>query len=309
MSQNSVIKYPLTKILGSKSHVQLIRVMILVGEPITAKKLIKRTGLSKQGVYDGIDRLNKLGVIKYVGSGKQIELRKKHPFYKSLTQLFSYEHEYFNEILNELKRQIGELKEKPLSAWIHGNIASGQDEYGDPIEIAMLGKVKTVDSMVSEFRERMFTSGFENRFDVTLEIKGVTSADKDQLLEKDKILLFGTDPAFYINDVDKNLDSKSHQEHDDSSLYNANHWLDFLKTHPEIIERTKMHLKERVDSEKSGIKNELVEWYRLLESMSFQRLKKLMQSDSERSTRLRQSLPFWPVLTEAERKEFISRAE
>ena len=92
-------------------------------------------------------------------------------------------------------------------------------------------------------------------------------------------------------------------------MNDADLWIDFLKTHPEVIERTKTYLKDKVQSEKSGVRNELQEWYRLLESMSFQRLKKFMQSDSERSTRLRQSLPFWPVLTEAERKEFNSIAE
>ncbi len=40
--------------------------------------------------------------------------------------------------------------------------------------------------------------------------------------------------------------------------------------------------------------------------MSYYRLKKFMESDSERSVRLRQSLPFWEVLNDVERKELIS---
>lgn len=42
----------------------------------------------------------------------------------------------------------------------------------------------------------------------------------------------------------------------------------------------------------------------LVKSMSFQRLKKFLESDSERATRLRQSLPFWEILNEQERHEF-----
>ena len=307
--RNSVLKTPLTEIFGSKSHVQLIRVMIFVNEPVTPKKLIKRTGLSKQGVYNGIDRLYKLGVINYVGSGKQIELRKEHPLYDCIAQLFSSEQDYFDQILKNLKGEINELKVKPISAWIFGSVASGQDEYGDPLKIALLGNVKTVDEMVSEFRERIYQSGFEKQFDVTIEIKGGTIAEEDLVMKEDKILLWGTDPAYFKPNNEKGLHNKSHQEFDKESLQNADVWLDFLKNHPEVIERTKMYLKDKIQAEKSGIKKELQEWHRLLESMSFQRLKKFMQSDSDRSTRLRQSLPFWPVLTEAERKEFKSMAK
>lgn len=307
--QNSVLKTPLTEILGFKSHVQLIRVMIFINEPVNPKKLKKRTGLSKQGVYNGIDRLYKLGVINYVGSGKQIELRKEHPLYHSINQLFSSEQDYFDRLLENLKGEINALKIKPTSAWIFGNAASGQDKYGDPLKIALFGNVKTVDEMVSEFRERIYQSGFEKKFDVTLEIKGVTIAEEDLVMKEDKLLLWGTDPAFFKPSNEMELHNKSHQEFDKESLQNADAWLDFLKNHPEVIERTKMYLRDKIQSEKSGTKKELQEWHRLLESISFQRLKKFMQSDSERSTRLRQSLPFWPVLTEDERKEFKSIAE
>ncbi|MDR9419739.1 hypothetical protein, partial [Gracilimonas sp.] len=67
---------------------------------------------------------------------------------------------------------------------------------------------------------------------------------------------------------------------DARSLNDAGLWMDFLKKHPEVIERTKTNLKEKIQSEQSGVRKELQEWYRLLESMSFQRLKKFMQSDS-----------------------------
>jgi len=47
----------------------------------------------------------------------------------------------------------------------------------------------------------------------------------------------------------------------------------------------------------------LQEWKHILKSMSFQRLKKFLESDSERSARLRQSLLFWPVLNDSEGTE------
>jgi len=51
-------------------------------------------------------------------------------------------------------------------------------------------------------------------------------------------------------------------------------------------------------------KKELQEWKHLQENSSSQQLKKFWESDSERSTRLRQSLPFWQVINERERENF-----
>jgi len=127
--------------------------------------------------------------------------------------------------------------------------------------------------MVLEFRERIYQSGFEKQFDVTIELTDVTIAEEDLVMKEDKILLWGTDPAYFKPNNEKGLYNKSHQEFDKKSLQNADVWLDFLKSHPEVIERTKTYLKDKIRLEKSGIKKELQEWHRLLESMSFQRLK------------------------------------
>ncbi|MEX2409996.1 MAG: hypothetical protein WD607_01265, partial [Candidatus Paceibacterota bacterium] len=46
------------------------------------------------------------------------------------------------------------------------------------------------------------------------------------------------------------------------------------------------------------------EWKHILETMPAQRLAKLLASDSERATRLRQSNPLWTVLTTEEKERF-----
>ncbi|MDR8389513.1 hypothetical protein NC796_00095 [Aliifodinibius sp. S!AR15-10] len=88
---------------------------------------------------------------------------------------------------------------------------------------------------------------------------------------------------------------------DSQSLIDSKAWSELLKTYPEIIQRTIKYLEDRIPETSSGEKKELQEWKHILESMSLQRLKKFLESDSERSTRLRQSLPFWPALKDSER--------
>jgi hypothetical protein len=74
-----------------------------------------------------------------------------------------------------------------------------------------------------------------------------------------------------------------------------------IKKYPGIIQRTINYLNNKVHEMNSGEKKELLEWRNILESMSYQRLKKFLESDTERSARLRQSLPFWQVLNKHER--------
>jgi len=116
------------------------------------------------------------------------------------------------------------------------------------------------------------------------------------------ILLWGMDPLHYLAvSKDERKDKKFHQDFEKQSLIDSKAWAELLKTHPEIIQRTIQTLEDRIPEIDSGEKNELQEWKHILESTSFQRLRKFLESDSERSTRLRQSLPFWPVLNDSER--------
>jgi len=115
------------------------------------------------------------------------------------------------------------------------------------------------------------------------------------------ILLWGPDPQHYLaGSKDERGGKRTHQDLDKQSLIDSKAWTELLKTHPEIIQRTIKFLEDRIPKISSGEKKELQEWKHILESMSFQRLKKFLESDSERPTRLRQSLPFWPVLNDRE---------
>jgi hypothetical protein len=222
--------------------------------------------------------------------------------------LFSTETQHFKDLLDTMRLIMYNLKEQPQSAWIFGRTAEGKDEYGDPVQIAVLGKLKTVDSLTGEFREKLIQDKVESNFDVTIDIRGVTVADletKPTLTEEGMIHLWGIDPKEYLNPQRDESDSvKSHKDHDERSLKESKIWTELLKSNPEIIPRTLSFLDKQFDKTPTGEKLELLQWKNLLENSSFQRLKKFMESDSEKAVRLRQSLPFWQVLTENEKNKF-----
>lgn len=306
---NSTMKAPLNEILGYQANIRLLRSLIETGNVMSHSELAKRTGLSLPGIHKVVPRMIKTGIIKYSGSGKQqqVELRKDHPLSQIIKDLFEAEREYYDSLIKNIKKEIEALELKPKSAWIFGKLAQGTDEYGDPLRIALLGDVKTMDEITDEFRDRIYHADIEKKYDVTVDITGLTLADLgsrpanyiDQIL-----LIWGYDPHHYMESPKgKGGKKRTHRDLVRQSLIDSRAWSELLKTHPEIIRRTIKYLEERIQQTGSGEKKELQEWKRILESMSHQRLKKFLESDSERSTRLHQSLPFWPVLKDSEREK------
>ena len=301
---DSALKNSLNEILGYQANVRLLRCLIEAQEAMSHSELVDRTGLSLPGIHKVVPRMVETGIIQYTGSGKsqQIEFRNTHPLAPAIQELFKEEQEYYDSLIENLKEAMKQLETKPKSAWIFGKVAQGSDEYGDPIRIALLGDVKSIDNITDQFRDRLRDSSIEKEFDVTIDINGVTLADIATVNVKDLILLWGPDPQHYLNSSkNERAGQRSHQSLDHQSLIDSKAWTELLKTYPEIIQRTIKYLKDRIPQISSGEKKELQEWKHILESMSLQRLKKFLESDSERSTRLRQSLPFWPVLKDNER--------
>ena len=307
--QNSAIKSPLNEILGYQANVRLLRCLFETDGGMSYSELAERTGLSLPGVHKVVSRMMTLGIIEFTGSGKrqQINIRNEYPLTDNLEELFKAEKRYYHSLITSLKEIIDRLEPQPRSAWIFGTLARGSDEYGDPIRIGILGNIKKIDEITDQFREQLIESGIEQRFDVTIEVSGIVLADlkSNETSYADEIIpLWGADPKHYLKNTGEESNViDSHQELDKRSKIDAKAWVELLQRHPEIIERTIKDLEERISQISSGEKKELQEWKHILKSMSHQRLKKFLESDSERSTRLRQSLPFWPVLKNKERNK------
>lgn len=310
---SSAIKTPLNEILGSKGHVRVLRVMVTVKDSISHSELMQRTGLSRQGTYDVVEKLVKSGVLAYVGSGQrqQIILRGDYPLSMAIKQLFNKELSRYQKLVDELKHEISKLDFQLRTAWIYGKVAKGEDEYGDPLDIALLGPLKEIDQATNQLKENLFKHSVEARYDITIEVTGMTLADLEQsnIPDDDPIIhLWGVDPKKLVkrhsDTVSHGATHLTHQDHDERSKQEAKIWAYLLGIYPEIIPRTLSHLENKLVQEGTGDQTDLLEWRQILQSMSIQRLKKFLESDTERSQRLRQSLPFWEVLSADERDKF-----
>jgi hypothetical protein len=304
------LRHPLDHILGAKGHVAIIRELIHAGEPVSHSELIERSGLSRQGVYDVVDRLAQNGLVTYAGSGSRqlVTLRKNHPLYEALAGLFHRERHQFENLFDTLREIIRQNAPQPESAWVFGKTAPGLDEYGDPLQIALLGKPQAIDAIVRQFRDELNRRKIEATYDVTIDTRGVTRADLDSrpsLIEKGTIHLWGTDP-FVLSGNQPSHGSRvtSHRDFDEKSRPEATIWALLIRQYPDLVPRTLEWLNRRLEQPGNGESLEWQEWKHILESSSYQRLRKFLESDTERAVRLRQSLPFRMVLTDHELEQF-----
>ncbi len=272
--KTSALRTPLNDILSSRGHIIILRQLIEIESPTSHSELIQRSNLSRQGVYDVVNRLIETGILDYVGSGRQqqLMLRKEHPLTHAIIQLFKSEKERYDSLLNELQeliknddwyahgmefankisktKSLVSIAQKAMSVWIFGDVAKGVDNYGNPVQIAVLGTVKSIDSVTENLRKRLYQLETEKKFDVTIDIRGITKADLETRpeLTKDIILLFGVDPRnyLYMDSQKKTHTFEKHSDLDARTLADAKSWVKLLKKYPEIITRTVKHLEKRL---------------------------------------------------------------
>ena len=69
---------------------------------------------------------------------------------------------------------------------------------------------------------------------------------------------------------------------------------------PSLVERAQRNLERRLRDASPGEHKVLEEWAQILRTTSLPRLRRFLVEDSERATRLRQSLPFVEAVTPQE---------
>lgn len=307
--ENSAFKFPLNDILGYQANIRVLRCLAVRQVSMSYTELADRTGISLPGIHKVVHRLVKTGVIRYTGSGKTqlITLRREHPLSEAITHLFIEEKQRAEILKKILKTAIGDLKPQPKSAWIYGNVAWGNDPYGDPLMVALLGEPKSINRITDQLRERIVEDGVEAEYDVSVDISGITQADLNsshKMIHGGYIPVYGMEPVWFAEGRrEREGRGMTHREMDARSLKFGKAWAALIKKYPEIVTRTMEELETRIAETESGVQQELKQWMHLLKSTSLQRLVWFLESDSDRADRLRQSNPFWMVVTEEEKKQ------
>ncbi|HEX2188543.1 MAG TPA: hypothetical protein VHG51_06565 [Longimicrobiaceae bacterium] len=226
-----------------------------------------------------------------------------------LQALFHHEATRLPALMDDLRTIVVGTGAAPRSAWIEGSVAEGVDRPGEPLVLGFLAGARDVSRVAEALRADLAL--VERDYDVTIEVRGWTDADLATLAdgEAERLrgaqVLRGPHPVSYLGgEPDRGREPRSlvsHEAHDRRALLAAAWIARRLDRDPELPRRARSWLVHRLHEGSEQEASELGEWLRLLDNASIPRLQYVLRDGGERSTRLRQSNPFLPVLSEAER--------
>lgn len=307
-------------IVGSEAAVRTLRELVLAGVPLARSEVARRSGLSLPGAVGALEKLRAAGVVESVGTGNRqtVQLRAGHPLSSILQALFHQEASRLPALMDELRALVEGMHPGTRAAWIEGPVAEGGDRPGEPLVLGFLAGSRDVSRLASALRGAL--PPIERGYDVSVEVRGRTEADLATLsAEGARILrgaqvLLGPHPTSYLDSKEDGPAevarvSTAHAGYDYQALLAAAWIAQRLDRDPSLPKRARSWLVHRLHDASEREAAELGEWVSLLDTASIPRLQYVLRDAGERSTRLRQSNPFVPVLTETERRAMRKAVE
>lgn len=298
--QRSALRYPLDVVLGSEVQVRLVRVLgHEVAEPLSVADVARLAGVTTVGARKALDRLESVGFAERIGSGRALKfgLRKDAVALQPLIQAFEQEQRRHEELIGGLKQAVS-LTEVS-AAWL---------EPLPPLPTEALHVVVVVDVgavpwIRDELRTRLIE--LERRFDVVVEVAVSTRADEPKP-EPDVEFLWGT---LVQKAAGKRRNMQTHDQAAHRSLRMAEGIADLIRSDPTLILRAKQHIIRLLNEGQGTANADLAEWRQLLDTYSPERVRDVLVSSSSRAERLRQSAPFFAVLSAAQRDQLMQGPE
>jgi hypothetical protein len=212
--------------------------------------------------------------------------------------MFSVESERFRELVGELRRKASALAVSHQSVWIESFPAS----LGDTLRIGLLAKPDSVARAVNELGRLLLS--VEQNYEITIEVKGYAIADLAVSATNVSELLAGIPP---VSDVPVNpVGNGSSRWHESRALELGRSVASLVRKDSSLIRRAREHVERLLAGSQGTATGDLNQWLHILKTYSHCRLERFLTSTSERATRLLQSNPFLPVLTDAEKKAVIT---
>jgi len=294
VSEQNPLRFPLNEILGTQAQIRLLRVMAIeVDGPVSASDAAIRAGLTLPGAQKAFARLFRSGFVSRVGGGRkhQYEISRSNRIMQIVSELFQTEKDRYEQLLAEIKTEIENLTPHPYAAWIQ----TVPKEIGAPLTLGLLHETLHLTDCIRRLRAKL--NEVEKIFDLTIEVKGYTKADISDLRFEGVTPLYGVLPSPVGFGWPGIKIPATHGGRDRLLLGMSGKLADAIEQDASLVKRAKEHIDRLLQSNQGPANRDLREWRDILEMFSIQRLSRFLTSTSERANRLRQSNPFFAVLT------------
>lgn len=299
-TQPSYLLEPFNQLFGTRTNVRVLRVLSQTEAPLSRAAVARRAELNASGVRRSIDSLIQLGIIEPVGSRVQtVRLRREHRLASPILALFDAETSQYAALVDMLRSVAHEVIPFPMAAWVDGIEAYDSLEVPQ-LTISVLIRTddadRARDQLIGALQEKFSMS------DVKVRPRVLTRADLaalgDEAFSSDALPLMGPHPSEWFDENGRGT-IVSHAHHDLRQQRIGSVIADWLLDDTELVERTLHDLRRRTPSDAPS-HDPRVEWLAILEKGP-SHVRRILLDPGEEGTRLRQSLPFAPVLSRVER--------
>jgi predicted nucleotidyltransferase len=159
----SNLRSPLNFVLGNETHVRLLRELFRHRGLLSAPRLARDAGVSRNAARLGLISLTEAGIVEALGGGRAVlyHVDIGHPLATILAELFRQEGARADAILEAVKTAADEAV--IVGTWIYGSFARGEDRLGSDLDIAVLTTAHDTRA-VDRVRERLDETSGKLRF-------------------------------------------------------------------------------------------------------------------------------------------------
>lgn len=267
------------------------------------------------GTIKALERLQSSGIVEAASSGTRplVTLRIDHPLAPALSSLFEAEASRVTQLVSEIRRAAQRLSPAPRAVWLTSTMSQGTHPQNESLLVTIVASARQLDQAIESLRDT--ADRLEMAADVDIDLRGLTPADLGMASRQewdefgDSEAIFGLPPEALDpehRDSWKLRSKVMHSERDDEAKAYAAKIAEKLESDPSLRERLLLRLQERLAEASTGEQLELAEWQRILRTKSIPRLARFLVEDSQRATRLRQTMPFVDLLSSRERKSLLT---
>ena len=161
MMKHSFTRYPMQEIFSAPSHIAILRVLNQITQGISGRELARRAAINDRTCRLALGRLEQLGLIENLGTGKikLFRLNRKNYFAKTvLPSLFVGEVSFLGSLIEKLQEV---LIDKCKWACIYGSVAKKMDVEFSDLDVLIIvsseKKVKGLQDKMTVLTSSIFT--------------------------------------------------------------------------------------------------------------------------------------------------------
>lgn len=138
--QNGILRTPLNRIFYAPSHIAILRALIDSLEGMSGREVARQAGINHQSCTQAISRLEEIGILQRLGTGKTqlIRLNRENFLVKELLlPLLKKERMFLSRIKAEVKSQ---FSNNAISVIIFGSAARKEERPESDLDICIVVK-------------------------------------------------------------------------------------------------------------------------------------------------------------------------